>query len=642
MFLKQVVGTGLIALAASTLPLVVAQPAHAAAPVEKAFVLADTNGDGRAGVYLRTMPPSGVGTAIVPENASTYVFHLSTSRDGTRAIFRVDSYEASAWRQKIEVADVGGQIVRVLENIAYDGTNYLHVPQLSPDGNIAVWEIHNRTTGTRITRRANVSSGTATTIASDFSPYAILNGSTLLGQDGVGNPFTMPLAGGARTAVTGLPVDAMDVTVSPDGSHVAWGLFDSTVPDGAAFTATMQVARLTLVGSTATTDQVVTIASGLNNVEPTFSRDGTTVYFIRNDGASGTSQGIDGPGDLWSAPADASAAATQLATTADETDVAIAVTDDGTSPGAAGPLPVVLRGTSATLNWTLPADLDLSGTLITCTHGGVTQRTAFVPAPISTYVDTGLQLNFDYTCTFTPKDRSGNAGTFARRDFFALQALAAFADPTSTTSAKASFPVSFAPVHTPNGAVFKVDYLTAGTATWHPWVTDAQGRVRTFGSPASTGVNATTSTPGTNYVFRVQVRDYYGNTSPFISSPRAVVPFDQTKATLSGGTNISATAAYLGSYRRLSKTTDYAKVTLVGNRMQIVGVRCSTCGSFNVFEGGVRIATISSYSSSSAATYRAVLYTRSYSSVGTHTWIIRPAATSGRPYVILDGFAARH
>jgi hypothetical protein len=36
-----------------------------------------------------------------------------------------------------------------------------------------------------------------------------------------------------------------------------------------------------------------------------------------------------------------------------------------------------------------------------------------------------------------------------------------------------------------------------------------------------------------------------------------------------------------------------------------------------------------------------VLFTRTYSRVGTHTFTIRPRATSGRPNVILDGFAMR-
>jgi hypothetical protein len=280
----------------------------------------------------------------------------------------------------------------------------------------------------------------------------------------------------------------------------------------------------------------------------------------------------------------------------------------------------------------------VSGVLLTRKYAGNVQKSVFVPAPVTSYADTGLVVNATYAYELTTVDRSGNHGATVTRLLTALKPLPTSADPTSKTSTKASFPVSFA-ASAPSSARFVVDYLVAGTTTWKHWVTNATGRIRTFGSAATTGVNATTSVPGTSYVFRAQAKDAYGNATGFVSSARAVVPFDQSKATLYGGTSYASSSAYLGSFRKLGKTTQYAKVTLTGNRLQVIGFRCTTCGVFTIYDGRTLVGTIDTRASSTVA--RTVLYTRSYSSVGTHTFTIRPKATAGRPYVILDGFAMR-
>jgi hypothetical protein len=86
--------------------------------------------------------------------------------------------------------------------------------------------------------------------------------------------------------------------------------------------------------------------------------------------------------------------------------------------------------------------------------------------------------------------------------------------------------------------------------------------------------------------------------------------------------------------------THSAKVTLFGNRLQIVGIKCSSCGSFDVYDGSTRIATVSSYKSGTSV-YRTVLFTKSYGSFGTHTFTVRPKPVAGRPNVMIDGFAMR-
>jgi hypothetical protein len=552
----------------------------------------------------------------------------------------IDTYNATtgnAVRHKVVVADVSGRIVRVLEDTAEDGVHYPNTPVLSPDGSVAVWEVYDASQGTVAIRKANVGSGAAAALAPGLSPYAFLDNATLLVQDSAGNPFTLPVTGGTEHAVNGLPIDAIHATLNPAGNQLAFGLLDN-VADGSPYTASIQVAPITLADGIATVGTGTTIASGLYNKQPSFSRDGSTVYFVREDGMFNTPQGYSGPGDIWSASATATDTSTQSvtsATVADERDVALAATDDGTTPSDPTSTPATPSGTTATVRWTEPTDADLSGVLVS-RNGGAAH---YVPAPQTSFVDSGLVPGTTYTYTFTSVDRSGNLGsTPATRQLTALAVGAVFADPTSATSATSSFRVKFATA-APSSVTFTVDYLVVGTTTgYHRWVTSAPGLSRTFGSAAGTGVAATSSPPGRNYVFRVKATDAYGNSTGTATSGRATVPYDQTKATLSGGVNMGSRAYYQGTVRRMASKTNYARVALYGNRLQIIGTRCATCGQFALYDGSTKIATVDTRYSRTVN--RTVLFTR-LTTLGNHTYTIRPLATAGRPNVILDGFAMR-
>lgn len=142
---------------------------------------------------------------------------------------------------------------------------------------------------------------------------------------------------------------------------------------------------------------------------------------------------------------------------------------------------------------------------------------------------------------------------------------------------------------------------------------------------------------GGTYRFQLVAMDAFGNSTPYVGSAKAVVPFDQTKATLYGGANVTSAGAYLGSVRRLSATSHYARVSLVGNKLMVIGWRCTTCGKVAIYDGSTRIATVDTYAASTQR--RVVLFSRTYSASATHTFTLRPLATAGRPYVWLDGFA---
>jgi hypothetical protein len=628
-----------IVASALSIPLA-ASPALAAAPVEKAFVVADIDGDGQSGLYLQAMSDGSRTTVVADDtiNFTVDVSDVSTSADGSRVAYVQDSYDAvtsAPLREKVIVRDVSTRIVRVVSDISMNGSAFDFLPALSPDGSTVVWSrVTFGTTVTLSTMKAAVAGGPTSTLKTGYAGGVFLNSSTLMVRDEPGNWYTTSaVSPGAVTAVTGLTLHDGEPIVSPDGTHLAWSLDTTGTGDS---TADVQVGTPQLTGSALTVTGTTTVATGGNNVTTTFSQDSGKVYFVRNDGNVG-------PGDLWtaaSAATDTTTAALVGTTTADEHDVAVAWTDDGTAPGAATSKPAVLNGTSATLGWTLPADADLSGTYITRTLNGGSAKNIYVPAPLTSYVDTGLTLGATYSYAFKAIDRSGHAGVSAERSLTALQAAPTFADPTSTTSVKALFPVTFGPA---NGT-FVVDFLPDGYTSWQHWVTGATGRIRNFGVPGTTGVNATTSTAGRSYSFRVMAKDAYGNATAWVGSARAVVPYDQTKATLYGGSNVYSSSAFMGSYRRLSKTSDYAKVTLVGNRLQIVGIKCAACGAFTVYEfnpadGSGSYVTIDTHASSTKV--RQVLYLRYLPANSTRVFTIRPKATSGRPYVMLDGFAMR-
>jgi hypothetical protein len=599
------------------------------APVEKAFFIDDVDGDGLYGLYVHDTP-TGTATPVTADdtaNGTVDIYGLSSSRDGSRIAYVQDSYatDGTPLRERLIVRDVSGRFVRVLEDLDLNGTTFDFSAQLSADGRTAVWSQFK--SGTYAIRRAGVGTGAPTTLVSGYVGATFLNNTTLFATKATdGKAYTLPVAGGSVTAAVGFPAGVDALAVSPDGSHVAWSLGTS------ASSASLQTAAVAVSSGVATASSVKDVSTTAFNGEPSFSRDGATVYFVHDSGS----------GDLWSGPVDASspAAATATTPTHDEQDVAIATTDDGIRPGAATSLPAILNGTSATVRWSLPTDADLSGVLITRSLGATVQRAnVYVPAPVTSWVDTGLVLGKTYSYGVVAVDRSARTSpTTATRNLTAVGAQPSLSTPTSLTTTRAPFPVRFAST-APSSVKFTVDYRTNSGANWARWVTSVAGVSRTFGAPAGTGVAATTSSVGSTYQFHVQARDAYGNATPIVSSAGAVVPFDQTKAAFSGGSTLSASSAWFGSYRLLKIKGSYAKITLTGNQLTIIGRRCSTCGVFDLYDGTRLVKTVDTRSST--AVNRAVLASLTFSSSGTHTFIVKVRGTAGRPDVYLDGWGMR-
>jgi hypothetical protein len=623
-------GLALTAVAAAALvPLSAAAAGASVTGTELSVYTADSDADGLYGVYARTA--AGALSVLVPEAATTDATGLAVTRDGSRFAYVEDTYDAAQdlVRERLVVRDISTRLIRVAE-VLTGAADLVQDVALSPDGQTLAWtRAHRDDSGvTSQLLRTAVAGGDATVVTGGdgLVEPAFLDGGTLVAR-GPSGPVTLPVEGGTPTALAGAPARARDFAVSADGAAVAWAL-DTGAPNMADTSTDLQVADLVLTPVAGVSD-VRTRASGLANESPAWSLDGLTVHFVRSSGTP-TSEG-----DLWSVPAEGSATARAVATTGgvDEDRVGPGLRESA-APAGAGAVPAVLSGTSATVRWSLPADPSLTGVSITRSAPGTpTTAQVFVPAPLTSYVDTGLVVGKTYSYAITTLDRSDNPGPGATRRLVATRAGASIADPTSSASAAAPFRVTFAPA-----ATVTVDYRVNGAGPFVQWLRRQPARPRVFGTPSG-GAAATRSTPGNSYSFRLQAFDAYGNATPSTAGGTAVVPFDESRATFTGSTSAGhASDRWLGTVRALDAAGAAARLTVRGNRFQLVGERCPSCGVVDVYIEGRRVAGVDTRASSRQP--RRVLVTRALGS-GDHVVVVRARGTAGRPRVVVDGFAVR-
>lgn len=629
-----------VAAVAATLPL---QAAHAVAPAgtESTLTLEDSvPADAQYGLYDGS-------TALVKESAN--IVELTTSHDGSLVVTVDDTYTANGdLHERVVLRDLKGHQLRVLDDLFIPlespDTIYASSPSISPDNSTVVWsQITQSGTGdpTYELHTAPVAAGAATVLpgGKDLAFASYLNDTTLLAMDeqldptadpNAGNLVSLPAAGGAATSVSST-VAANGFTVSHDGTRVAWSAATST--GTGAYSAALQEASFTDASGTVTLGTIHTLASSGNNVSPAWSYDDSAIRFINTDG------GADSPGDVWTVSSDptSSVAAAPVATTQqDELAVATGFADS-VAPAASTANPFTLNGTSVGLSWTLPADADVAGVIISRSPAALP---IFVAAPATSYTVTNLPLNAVFTYTFTTVDRSGNsAGSSpaASRSVTALKPSPSFTDPTSARAATAPFSVVFG-TGLPSTTRFTVDYSANGGA-FRNWIPGLTGAKRPFGL-ASSGAAVTTSVPGSSYRFRITVTDAYGNSGSTLMTGTAVVPYDQNRATFSKGAyTYRAADRWLGAVAVLPSTGISARVTLTGNRLQVIGDRCPSCGVVDIYVGTTKVGAVDTYSRSRVV--RSVLFTQTYPTTGPRTITLRARGTAHRPTVILDGYAMR-
>ena len=586
---------------------------------------------------------------------------LSVSADGSRFTYVTRTYPVTGPTQEhVVIRDVSGNLVRVADS-ASSSTAYLFSPALSPDGSIVVWG-RDSTSGTTL-RKAAVAGGAPESVPgapAGFDYPAFLSPSTLVLTDQSGDARTLPVTGGTSTALDGVSKGGpSQFEVNQAGTKIAWAL-ETTPANSTVTTYDVYVADLTVVNGVLSVTGAKQFTTRLDNEDPSFSPDGTTLSFVKYDGGAG-------PGNVWTGPADQSTVPQPSpATPLDEV-----LVDTGTLDTTPPAHPVTLTGftlagTAATLRWVLdPADGNISGVCVLRKIGTVAATPA-TTAPVTanrqcpgvpgtgnrgffasgtSVVDTGLVVGQTYTYVVQPVDRSGNLGpTSAPRSLVATAAPTfSFADPTSSGSATTAFTVK----NTGNVTTSALEYRNVARSASFTHYTPLSAGSTLFGYRG----NPTTVRPGDVFAFRGTATDRYGNkTVPTVARDRAVVPYDQSRALFSStARTLTSSARWLGSSRVLSSAGQVATLTSVyGNRLQVIGDTSTTGGSFAVYlrnSSGTYSKLGSSVSTfrSTGGGVRRVLYTYTFPTTASRNFQLRwtSSGVAAHRNVVVDGFAVR-
>ncbi|MCU1602484.1 MAG: hypothetical protein JWO22_3193 [Frankiales bacterium] len=286
--------TLVLAAVAAALSTATAGPARAdTAPTQQdrwAFV-DNTNAD-----ILRIQSPGGAAPALTSPRTNRALEELVVSRDGHRfAYHQTDNFDLSATTQ-IAVCKADGSLIRVLakDTYFYSSFNRDTAPQLSPAGTrlVATNELRG---GQPSLVLYEVRTGARTTLAgsSGLTVSAWLTQRWLLASGPAGFVTTSANGGGPHQGVTGLTSDDSSFAVSPDGHQLVW----SRLTSGDADTATADLYRGTLTVSddgVATVSDVTQLVTGMDNVSPTWSRDGLRIDFTRTTGEAFVGKGKRG------------------------------------------------------------------------------------------------------------------------------------------------------------------------------------------------------------------------------------------------------------------------------------------------------------------------------------------------------------
>ncbi len=162
------------------------------------------------------------------------------------------------------------------------------------------------------------------------------------------------------------------------------------------------------------------------------------------------------------------------------------------------------------------------------------------------------------------------------------------------------------------------------------------------GLPSAKTTSIATSLPLTRAIqYQVRATDQASNTSAWRSASAFHVRLHGERApgtTYKGTWFTSSSAAYLGGAARWSRQAGAtASWTFTGSQVAWVAKRGPAMGSARISIDGTAVATVSLYSATTQA--RRIVFTRTFSSAGTHRLTIRVLGTHGHPRINVDGFA---
>jgi hypothetical protein len=616
-----------------TVLLLAGLPATAAqaAPPTGAVVVLEENGS-------LCLAPADLSGYSCSGRVGTYgtLTGMQGSADGSRLVAAVERYASDTLQgyptsssrtvrtSSITLHDVSTRLVRTLDAAsatisegAMQTGRVVSSPAVSPDGDTAVW-VTDSGTGTSL-RALRASGGSPSDVPGSqglHAPLVLDDQLRLLALDGQGDLVVLDPSGTTHPSAS--PDDEISrIGLSNDHTKLVYVDLDGTRLSVADFSL---AADGTPVVGTATVLSTSYDSPG----SPHFSFDGGTVLWAQQVGRHTHAFTVPTSGG---SPVDR--------TSNDQADVREPLGmsfDTGTAPGPLTPAPAVLLGTSAVLHFTLPADDDLSGVSVSGTSPATQGVYRFVPAPSATFVDSSLAVGETYSYTLTPVDRSGHpAATKLHVTLTATGSSATFFDPTSRGSTSEVFRVGF-----PTSPTYNVSYRVNGTGPFVRWVTDGTATSLVFGRDAGT-----TSTAGSSYAFRVQGFDAHGNATPVTNAGTAVVPYDQNALTFVGSTASTGSTVAFKTTERVMRAGSHASITVVGNRLQVLGSTCPTCGALAVFvDSGESPGGGLARGYSSTRHDKVVLFT-SYLAPGPHTISLFTRADGGRSDMIIDGLAVR-
>jgi uncharacterized protein with LGFP repeats len=146
-----------------------------------------------------------------------------------------------------------------------------------------------------------------------------------------------------------------------------------------------------------------------------------------------------------------------------------------------------------------------------------------------------------------------------------------------------------------------------------------------------------TAKPATAQTWSLTARDAVGNTATS-GITRTGAYISEFSGSRTAGWRSTTGTAYLGGKVLYSGTRNHSVTfTFTGRTAGLIFKRASNTGAAVIYVDGVNVGTLDTRSSTTA--YRALIWTRAWSTSAKHTIKVVVAGTSGRPTVWLDGFA---